>query len=114
MTELYSNIYYEKHFLINNLKLPHELCNIVKDYSFYNVDSSEKINFIRLKKNEIVLYFEENMRFYDSVCCYMCGDFQMIMTNDGVATHITNINPSIKCKCGEYSMWLPSGPLIIN
>jgi hypothetical protein len=114
MTELNSVINYEKHFLVNSLQLPHELCNTIKDFCFYDFETSEKINFIRLKKSEIVTYFEENMRFYDSVCCYLCGNFQMIMTREGVATHITNINPIIKCKCGTYSMWLPHGPLIIN
>ena len=113
MTELNSTINYEKHFLVNNLRLPDELCRIVKDYCFYNIQMSEQINFIRLKKTEIVTYFEENMRFYDSVCCYLCGDFQMIMSREGVPTHITNINPKIKCKCGQYSMWLPHGPLVV-
>ena len=114
MTEFNSTINYEKHFLVNTLPLPHELCNIIKDYSFYSIQQSEQINFIRLKKSEIVTYFEENMRFYDSVCCYACGNFQMIMLRNGVQTHITNINPTIKCMCGEYSMWLPHGPLIVT
>ena len=113
MTELNSTINYEKHFLVSCLRLPDELCDIVKDYCFYNVQMSQQINFVRFKKSQIVTYFEENMRFYDSVCCYMCGDFQMIMSRDGVPTHLTNINPKIKCKCGQYSMWLPHGPLIV-
>jgi len=111
MTELYSQINYEKHFLVNNLPVPHEMCSIIKDYLFYNVKMSKEITSVRFAKMKICKYFEENMRFYDSVCCYVCGNFQLIMNQTDVIAHISNINSKIKCSCGEYSMWLPHGPI---
>ena len=106
MTEFASTINYEKHFLVNCLALPLDMCNIIKDYLFYNVEMSKKIHFMRLKKQELVLYFEETMLFYNSVACHMCGEFQMTISRNGVETHISNIHQSVQCKCGEYSMWV--------
>lgn len=103
MTELNSTIQYEKHFIVDNLRLPHEMCDIIKDYCFYDVASSEKINFIRSKKREIVEYFEGNVRFYDSIVCYTCGNFQMIVNRTGGVTFVPH---KIRCKCNETSMWL--------
>ena len=111
MTEYNSSVNYEKHFLVNCLKLnnkllPMDICNTIKDYLFYDTDTSRKILFVRQQKRGIVTYFEENMRFYNSVSCCKCGDFQMTILKNGVETCLQNIVPSIKCKCNEYSMWL--------
>ncbi len=106
MTEHDSQINYEKQFLVNNLILPHEMCDIIKDYLFYNVETSEKITSTRFAKMQICDYFEENMRFYESVACHMCGNFQLVRNRVGVL-HTKQIHKSIRCECGEYSMWLP-------
>jgi hypothetical protein len=106
MTEYNSQINYEKHFIVNNLSLPHEMCDIIKDYLFYNIETSKKINLMRFSKMQIFRYFEENLRFYESVACHMCGNFQLVRNRDGVLRE-KEIHKSIRCECGEYSMWLP-------
>lgn len=106
MTEYNSQINYEKHLLVNILPLPYEMCDIVKDYLFYNVKTSKKINSVRFVKRQICDYFDENMRFYDSVACHMCGNFQLIQ-NQNEVLHAKQIRKNLRCECGEYSMWLP-------
>jgi len=111
MTEYNSSVNYEKHFLVNYLRLdnkllPMDICNTIKDYLFYDTDTSRKILFVRQQKIGIVTYFEENMRFYNSVSCQKCGDFQMTISKTGVGMRFNSIVPSIRCKCFEYSMWL--------
>jgi len=106
MTEYNSKTNYEKHFIVNNLSLPHEMCNIIKDYLFYDVETSQKIKAMRLAKMQICDYFAENMLFYESVACHMCGNFQLITNSSGILS-AGQIYKKIRCECGEYSMWLP-------
>ena len=111
MTEYNSFVNYEKHFLVNyfrlnNKLLPMDICNTIKEYLFYDVGNSGKIHCVRNKKKGIVKYFEEYMRFYNSVACKKCGDFQMTISKNGVEMRFNGIVQSIRCKCGEYSIWL--------
>jgi len=50
-----------KQCVINQLELPSELCNIIKDYCFYDILSWEMIQFIRYKKEVINDIFKNNV-----------------------------------------------------
>ena len=113
MTQHKCTIDYEKQFLINNfIRLPVVIHNMIKDFCFYDIETSKKIHFVRSKKREIVTYFEENMRFYHSIVCIMCGDFQLISFRRNLDPGQRIIIPRIRCECGEYSMWLSNNPRV--
>jgi hypothetical protein len=106
MTQLISRMECEKIFILNNLSLPNDICNTIKDYIFYDRKTSEQIHFVRMKKRKIILYFEENIMFYHSITCYVCGNFQMIMYKNEDAPIINNIPLNMVCHCEIDSVWL--------
>jgi hypothetical protein len=95
-----------KQCAINRLDLPSELCNIIKDYCFYDIKSWETIQFIRYKKEVINDIFRNNVvsrvnpsDFYDDDHDERHWVLFVDTDEDGVKCQFQGVNCLV---CGNY------------
>ena len=96
-----------KQCAINRLDLPSELCNIIKDYCFYDIKSWETIQFIRYKKEVINDIFKNNVvsrvnpsDFYDDDHDERHWVLFVDTDEDGVKCQFQGVNCLV---CGNYN-----------
>lgn len=56
-------MFYEKQFIINKLKLPLELTDIIKSYLFYDILIGNKIKSYKLYKNNLIEQINFSLKF---------------------------------------------------
>lgn len=104
--------------VINKMNIPVELTDIIKSYSFYDINIAKMISFIKTKKQEIVRIFKYGFStrknpfdsYYSTNTNYRCEEqWAICLTNynnqDGRPLVHEREFQSINCnKCGNYKL----------
>ena len=96
----------DKQLLINALDLPEELLDVVKSFSFYDVETAARIKQYKEIKRNLLLEFEQTLDFHRAdedgywAVVFWGEDEEDEEDDDPYQRHI--ISAAVCSKCGEY------------